>query len=125
MPEVQVVYYQHVEGTIPMVEWLDNLQSQPRHRAKCIKSIGLLKASGYDLRRPYPAPLRDDIYELRLKYGHINYRMLYFFHGRMAVVLTHGLTKKKEVAPVEIDRAIRLKQKYEADPDSHAFFPEI
>jgi len=48
MPEIQVIYYQEDERTIPMVEWLDNLQSQPKHRAKCIKSIGLLKASGHD-----------------------------------------------------------------------------
>lgn len=108
-----------------MVEWLDNLRSLPKHRAKCIKSIELLKASGYNLRRPYAAPLRGEIYELRVKYGHVNYRMLYFFHGNTAVVLTHGLTKEKEVPPVEIDRAIRLKERYESDPNSHSFFPEI
>jgi phage-related protein len=124
MPPVQVVYYQEDEGTIPMVEWLNNLKSQPKHRAKCIKSIGLLKSSGHDLRRPYAAPLRDDIYELRVQYGYIHYRMLYFFHGNTAVVLTHGVTKEKEVPSVEIDRAIRLKQKYEDDPDSHSFLPE-
>ena len=95
-----------------MVEWLDNLKSQPKRRAKCIKAIGLLKSSGHNLRRPYAAPLRDDIYELRVQFGHINYRMLYFFHVNTAVVLTHGLTKEKEVPSVEIYRAIRMKEKY-------------
>lgn len=47
--------------------------------------------------------------------------MLYFFHGNTAVVLTHGLTKEKEVPDKEIDRAVRLKKNFDADPQRHTF----
>ncbi len=51
----------------------------------------------------------------------MNYRMLYFFHGRVAAVLAHGLVKVREVPPREIDEAIRRKRRFELDPgrDTH------
>ena len=78
----------------------------------------------HDLHRPYADILRDGIHELRLRVGRVNYRMLYFFHGNTAVVLTHGLTKEKKVPNKEIDRALDLKKMFEADPESHTFLWE-
>ncbi len=65
MPPIQVVYYEEDGGRVPMVEWLETLRSQPKHRAKCVEWIGLLREHGHDLRRPRSDYLRDDIYELR------------------------------------------------------------
>ncbi len=46
--------------------------------------------------------------------------MLYFFHGRQAVVISHGITKQESVVPpVEIERARRRKQTFAADPPRH------
>ncbi len=43
--------------------------------------------------------------------------MLYFFHGREVVVISHGFTKyEATVPPAEIERARRRKQAFEADP---------
>ena len=47
--------------------------------------------------------------------------MLYFFHGRVAAVLAHGLVKEREVPPHEIEEAIRRKQKFELDPEQHTY----
>ena len=47
--------------------------------------------------------------------------MLYFFHGRAAIVISHGITKEREVPPTEIDRAMRAKRSFEADPAHHTF----
>lgn len=50
--------------------------------------------------------------------------MLYFFHGRPAAVVSHGLIKEREVPPKEIDKAIERKRRFEADPAAHTFRPE-
>jgi len=81
-----------------------------------------LRNQGHELNRPLAAYLRDDIYELRVKSGNVNYRILYFFHERRAVVISHGLIKKIHKAPPkEIDRAIERKAEFERDPALHTF----
>jgi phage-related protein len=82
--------------------------------------IERLKEVGHELRRPESDFLRDGIYELRVGLQHVNYRMLYFFHGRTAAVVSHGLVKEAEVPPKEIDRAIARKQKFEKNPKAHS-----
>ena len=57
--------------------------------------------------------------ELRVGLQHVNYRMLYFFHGRTAAVISHGLVKEAEVPPKEIERAIERKRKFEKNPKAH------
>ena len=50
--------------------------------------------------------------------------MLYFFHGRSVVVLTHGVVKEREVSTEEIDRAIRAREAFVLEPRAHTFKPE-
>jgi phage-related protein len=76
---------------------------------------------GYELRRPEADMLRDGIYELRVGLRGANYRMLYFFAGRNAVVVSHGLTKESRVPPDEIERAIDRMRSYLADPSAHTY----
>ena len=54
-----------------------------------------------------------------MSYGHINYRVLYFFHGNSVAVLTAGITKETVVPSVEIDRAVERKTKFAAHPHKH------
>jgi len=61
---------------------------------------------GHELRRPEADLLRDGIYELRARLGTVNYRILYFFHGRNVAVLAHAITKENEIPVVEINRAV-------------------
>ncbi|MFH1114705.1 MAG: type II toxin-antitoxin system RelE/ParE family toxin [Pseudomonadota bacterium] len=68
--------------------------------------------------------LLEGIYELRVRYRAENYRMLYFFHGSAAVVLTHGFTKERIVPRREIHRALDLKRNFEMDPESHTHYWE-
>jgi phage-related protein len=117
MPETRVVFYLEDDGTIPALDWLDLI---PRSaRAKCIERIERLAELGHELRRPLADYLRDGIYELRARDGRVNYRLLYFFHGNVAAVVSHGLTKEKAVPPKEIDLAVRRKERFTADPDLH------
>jgi phage-related protein len=109
----------NVDRSVPVSNRLKTLQ--PKHRAKCLKWIGILRAFGRELRRPESDYLRDGIYELRVRLQSISYRILYFFYGNQVVVLTDGLKKEKEVPGRDIDRAIELKKRYEADPKTHGF----
>jgi hypothetical protein len=107
------------DGSVPMCNWLDELQ--PKHKAKCLKWIGILRAFGHDLRRPESDYLRDGIHELRVRFQSLNYRMLYFFYGSQVVGLSSGLKKEKSIPSTEIDRAVELKKNFEADPKAHTF----
>src|SRR5687767_2845355 len=105
MPVTEVVLYKTDDGTVPLLAWLDGLQS-PKAVAKCIVLVELLKQRGAELRRPHADILRDEIHELRARLGTVQYRMLYFFHGRTAV-LSHGIIKKGAQVPAkEIELAI-------------------
>ncbi len=123
MPPVRIIFYMEDNGTVPMVEWVQDLQKRPR--LKCFEWIEALMALGYELHRPYSDTLRGGIHELRVRFQKVNYRMLYFFHSGTAVVLTHGLVKEKEIPDKEIDRAVGMKKKFEAAPKSHTFHWEL
>jgi phage-related protein len=88
---------------------------------KCHVRIELVKEFGNTLRRPYADFLRDGIYELRVSYKRIQYRILYFFHGKNVVIISHGLTKEQKVPEKEVNKAIERKIKLEKDPKKHIF----
>lgn len=117
MPKTNVVFYRADDGSVPILEWLDSLQ--PKALDKCTVRIERLRELGHELRRPEADFLRDGIYELRVGLQHVNYRMLYFFHGRTAAVLSHGLVKEAAVPAKEIEKALERKRKFEKNPKAH------
>ncbi|MCC6361664.1 MAG: type II toxin-antitoxin system RelE/ParE family toxin [Phycisphaerales bacterium] len=117
MPRTRVVIYRESDGSVPLLEWLDGLP--PKAVAKCRVRIERLAELGHELRRPEADLLRDGVYELRVGLEGRNFRMLYFFHGRTAVVLSHGLTKERVVPPKEIDLAVTRRRSFTANPTLH------
>jgi phage-related protein len=105
--------------TYHWLEWLDSVPQKPK--AKCIARIQRLRDLGHELRRPEADFLRDGIYELRVGFGGVNYRMLYFFHGKTAAVVSHGCTKERIVPPREIELALQRKAKFERAPKRHTY----
>jgi len=79
---------------------------------------------GHELRRPEADYLRDGVYELRWRFQSVNYRILYFFHGRDVIVLSNGLTKEDRVSSQEIALAVRRKAVFENDPSGHTYTEE-
>jgi len=122
MPTTKLVFYKEDDGSVPILEWLDLLQD--RVLDKCTVRIERLAELGHELRRPEADLLRDGIYELRVGLGHVNYRILYFFHQRLAAVISHGTTKEDKVPAKEIEKAIARKRKFEADPGRHTHVEE-
>jgi hypothetical protein len=122
MPITDVVFYREDENSIPALEWLEELsKSNVKAYVKCKRRVEMLRNEGYELKRPYADFLRDEIYELRIKLGTVNYRLLYFFQGKVAAVIACGLTKEAGVPPVEINRAIERKKKLLKNPRAHVY----
>jgi len=108
-----------------VVNWLrELLETNEKAWAHCRARIELLAQFGHELRRPAADYLRDGIYELRAKQGHVQYRILYFFHERKVAILAHSLTKEAAIPPVEIERAIKRKKLFESNPRKYTYEAE-
>ncbi len=118
MPPTELLVFREANGRIPLVDWLDLLPAKAR--AKCLNYMRLLATTGHELRRPTADSLRDGIYELRPSYASVQYRILYFFHGRDVVVLSHGITKSQKVPDAEIERALVRKRLVMRDATRYA-----
>src|SRR5947207_15335448 len=114
MPKTEVVFYKEDDGSVPILEWLDSLQQKALD--KCAVRIERLRELGHELRRPEADFLRDGIYELRISLQGVQYRILYFFHGTVAAVVSHGAVKERVVPPREIDLAIEHYKRFEESP---------
>src|SRR5438067_13018164 len=119
MPLTHVIYYAEKNAS-PFLQWTDSQQEKVQD--KIFDAVARLEELGHELRRPEAEYLRDDIYELRIKKGHVNYRPLYFFDdikdartGRIiqrSAVIAHGCTKEGRVDPRDIDLAIARRKMY-------------
>ena len=118
MPRVEVVFFADDDGSATVLEWLDGLPTKVRD--KFIVRIDRLAECGNELRRPEADLLRDGIYELRVRNMRINYRVLYFFHGRQAV-LSQGLTKMDKIPDRDIGRAVGRKKEFVREPEKHTY----
>jgi phage-related protein len=126
MPPVEVVFYRDVDGSVPALTWLDEINDRDaRIDDKLQVKLERLSEEGHALRRPEADYLRDDIYELRVKFGSVNYRLLYFFFERQVAVVSHGLTKEAEVPKREVDLAIKRRQLFLKNPDERQHHEEI
>ena len=122
MPQTKLVFYQEDDGTCRVLDWLRTIP--PKARMKCRVRMERLAEMGHELRRPEADLLRDKIYELRATLQGVHYRLLYFFHGNTVAVVASGIVKEDRVPPVEIDRTITRKRKFESDPTKHTYAKE-
>jgi len=122
MPKTEVLFYCDEDGKAPVLEWLVELERKNQRAVeKCTARIALLEEFGFDLRRPIADLLRDGIYELRVRDGRSQYRLLYFFHGQNVAIVAHGLVKEREVPKEDINRALERKLRFEQAPEQHTY----
>jgi len=120
MPTTQVVLYREENGSIPLLDWLKELQRANQAAfKKCVTLIDYLEQFGRDLLRPRADMLRDGVYELRTEVRNVNYRLLYGFVGKDVAMLSHGLTKERAVPTREIDLAVSRLQRLKENPKVH------
>jgi phage-related protein len=101
------------------LDWFSELPAKVQD--KSYLRLERLREMGHELRRPEADILRDGIYELRVSLQGIHHRILYFFYGTVAAVVSHGLVKEQVVPPKEIDRAVERKKRFEANPQRHTY----
>lgn len=89
----QVVFYRNERGEEPVVSFLETLAWKTRRKIEAW--IALLEAEGPNLKRPYADKLAGELYELRIRFGADQIRILYFFFLREKIVLLHGFRKKQ------------------------------
>jgi len=122
VPKTRVVFYREADGTVLVLDWFATLPAKAK--AKCLERVQYLQAVGHEARRPHADYFRDGVYELRANWGRVNYRILYFFHGNVAAVLSHGLVKEDRVPPKEIDWTCERMKKFKSNPVLHTFDAE-
>lgn len=123
MPKVELRIYQEINGIVPLLEWLDGLAEAVK--IKCLAKIGRLAEFGNELRRPDCDFLQDGIYELRIRHGTVQYRILYGFAGKNLVLLSHGCTKEKAVPKREIQAALNRLREFRQNPAAHTYSEEL
>lgn len=122
MPNINVIFFQFEDKSVPFLEWFDELPRKAQD--KCFVRLERLAECGHELRRPEADYLRDDIYELRIGLSGINYRVLYFFSGNTAAILSHGIIKESIVPPKEIELAIKRKRLFDKNSEKHTYQEE-
>jgi phage-related protein len=120
MPATEVLLYQDQDGTIPVLDWLKELQRKNRSAfEKCLFLFNLLEEFGHELRRPRADMLRDGVYELRTEVRNVHYRLLYGFIGKDIAVVAHSLTKEAKVPDRDIDLAASRLARASQSPQKH------
>jgi phage-related protein len=126
MPATHIIFFQDKDGKAPALEWLNELGTNDEKAFdKCRAALARLALLGHELRRPEADFLQDGIYELRIRKGSGNYRLLYFFYGRNVSVVAHGLTKEATVPISDVNRAVARKEEFNANPELHTFKGEL
>jgi phage-related protein len=95
-----VEFYLTQSGNCPIEEFLDSLNDQ--HAQKVTWVLRLIE-------RIDIVPIQylkkldgtEDIWEVRVQFGGINYRLLGFFDGNRLIILTNGFSKKTQKAPIK------------------------
>ena len=119
MTRTKVVLCQEEDGSCPFLAWFGGLPAKVQDkrflRLDRLREVGhefaaaLSRLSaGWDLRTP-------------VSLQGVQYRILYFFHGTVAAVVSHGLIKERAVPPKEIDRALERKKRFEVNPRRHTY----
>lgn len=110
MAGYEVLFYETADRRCPAQDFLDELPLTVR--AKVAKWIDLLRREGPDLPRPYSDVVQGKIRELRVSFGGMRHRLLYFFYGKH-IVVTHGFVKKTAAVPQqELTRSRRYMEDF-------------
>ena len=126
MPATEVLLYQEQDGTIPVLNWLQELQRRNQQAfEKCLFLLDLLEEFGHEMRRPRADLLRDGVYELRTEVRKVQYRLLYGFVGKDIAVVAHALTKRGKVPDRDIDLAATRLERVRRLPEKHTAAREV
>jgi len=106
-PPCRLEFYLTLRGDSPVEDFLGGLPDGAR--AKVAAWLGRLREEGPGLRRPFADVLEGPIRELRVSFGRLEIRVLYYCEGRSIVATNAFLKKTRKVPWGEIARAKRRR----------------
>lgn len=81
-------------------------------RKKIMRALLLLESED-KVPHHYIKYLKEGVFELRVNYGHSEFRIFHIYDGNVVVILLNAFRKKSQKTPShELDKAIRLKNEY-------------
>ena len=101
----EIEYFETANGRRPVQEFVDSLDA--RSKAKIARTLDLLEQFGVKLGMPYAKHVEGDMWELRIRVGSNQYRIIYFLFTGGAFILLHGFMKKSGQIPQRDLRAAR------------------
>ena len=108
MSEFTIDYVALPNGRIPAREFVDSLDDKAAARIDAF--IERLRIYGNQMQGKFVKKLTHDIFEPRVKQFDRIFRILFFYHPGMLMVVTSGFLKKTErTPPGEIARAEQLR----------------
>lgn len=106
-----IEYFTWESGNCPAAEFRDSLDPE-REQPFVRNMINRLSEEGNNLKYPFSEPLKDGIFELRIRTRDLKLRFFYFFFDGKNIVITHGIKKKKWSVNAEIKIAKSYRSKY-------------
>ena len=88
----ELIYYWTERGDCPVREGINLLQQKTQEKIQ--GQFDMLGSQGPFLRRPYADKVRGPIYELRIRMGADQLRILYAFVFRNKIIVLHFFRKK-------------------------------
>lgn len=108
----EITFYRTESGNCPIEQFLDSLTA--RQSVKVTWTLGLIEDLDV-VPKQYFKKLTDtdDIWEIRVKVGRNNFRILSFFDGPRLVVLNHAFSKQtRKIPKPDIQLAEKRKRDY-------------
>jgi phage-related protein len=107
--EFAIEYVKLPNGRVPAREFVDAMDD--RTGARIDAFIERLRVYGRQMQGKFTKKLTNEIFELRIKEFDRIFRVLFFYHPGMVIVITSGFQKKTQATPQsEIARAEKLRK---------------
>jgi phage-related protein len=107
--EFAIEYVELANGRKPALEFVDSLDEKAAARIDAF--LDRLRVYGNRMEGKFVKKLTKEIFELRVKQFDRIFRVLFFYHPGMLIVVTSGFQKKTEQTPAgEIARAQQLRK---------------
>jgi phage-related protein len=103
MPELRIDYFRTAGGHKPVREFLDELPDLPK--AACEQVIEYLETGEIDQRPRHRDHLGDGLWELRISFQGMQYRIIYATDSNVATLLSGFIKKTPQTPQRQLDIA--------------------